>query len=605
MKKIFFTCVILFSFLCVVNVYSQTIITSPIDSRPISTDYLENLADIAGDTVLYPDKENMDYFSSNNEENHFADSEKVRAEIRKLVSENNNKDTVVIINTSTYFSKGLVGSRCGKNYDDEKEALEELKSLMTDYSEPTYYVNISMPRTLPETRFNEVWFNDKALNGLGYYYLKENPKDENREYISKNFRLVTPVQFIMEYSYVFNKRAELGEEGLEGYERDFINDADKLKKYDPYKKYLVDYKLPYYSIADMFSSLLRFQENGLLDEIVISNDDFQLPNFVVYLNSLETKPNSTKYSFARSYMSTGAYAITKQLINKKGEDFAKKALEGKAENINFIFGTDELPQLIYARVLAKKTGKTADFNLIFEESNKVDTFDVVSIKELLENAKNFAMGNQKSFTDKVDVYLYNYNLGSDKAVLNTISDMEKSKENGNKLGVIEIYSSEILNSGDNKLFKTLLENAKEKNNINVTDLAFYSAWNTNANAIGLGIAQAQVSSIGEKTNEDTEKMLKSQIKMLSQHLIEDGVYTCNTKRMLSNERYIPTAEEKEKSEKLSSVLDYQGVLDAFKDKEYTINDEKYIVTENKLIKYGFPWGRTFECILDFEIELNK
>lgn len=546
MKKIFFTCVILFSFMWVVNVYSQTIITSPIDSRPISTDYLENLADIAGDTVLYPDKENMDYFSSNNEENHFADSEKVRTEIRNLVSENNNNDTVVIINTSTYFSKGLVGSRCGKNYDDEKEALKELKSLMTDYSEPTYYVNISMPRTLPETRFNEVWFNDKALNGLGYYYLKENPKDENREYISKNFRLVTPVQFIMEYSYVYNKRAELGEEGLEGYERDFINAADKLKKYDPYKKYLVDYKLPYYSIADMFSSLLRFQENGLLDEIVISNDDFQLPNFVVYLNSLETKPNSTKYSFARSYMSTGAYAITKQLINKKGEDFAKKALDGKAENINFIFGTDELPQLIYARVLAKKTGKTADFNLIFEESDKVDTFDVVSIKELLENAKNFAMGNQKSFTNKVDVYLYNYNLGSDKAALNTISDMEKSKENGNKLGVIEIYSSEILNSGDNKLFKTLLENAKEKNNINVTDLAFYSAWNTNANAIGLGIAQAQVSSIGEKTNEDTEKMLKARIKMLSQHLIEDGVYTCNTKRMLSNERYIPTAVEKEK-----------------------------------------------------------
>lgn len=63
--------------------------------------------------------------------------------------------------------------------------------------------------------------------------------------------------------------------------------------------------------------------------------------------------------------------------------------------------------------------------------------------------------------------------------------------------------------------------------------------------------------------------------------------------------------KRKKSEKLSSVLDYQGVLDAFKDKEYIINGEKYTVNENKLIKYGFPWGRTFECILDFEIELNK
>lgn len=601
MKKILFVCIIIISFAFAINAYAQTIITSPIDSRPISTDYLENLADIAGDIVLYPNKADMDYFSSTNSENHFADSKKIRQEIRNMVSQNNNKDTVVIINTSTYFSKGLVGSRCGKNYDDEKEALAELKQLMTDYSEPTYYVNISMPRTLPETRFNEVWYNDNNLKGLGYYYLKENPKAENREYISKNLKLVTPVQFIMEYSYVYNKRAELGEEGLVDYENAFIKEADRLKKYYPYKTYLVDYKLPYYSVADMFSYFLRFQEDGLLDEIVISNDDFQLPNSVVYFNSLENNPNSTKYSFARNYMSTGAYAITKQLINKRGEAFAMKALKGEAENINFIFGTDELPQLIYARALAKKTGKTAKYNLIFEDSETVDTYDVVSVKELLENAKSFAMGNQKSYTDIVDVYLYNYNLDNDKAVLEAIENMEKSKAKGNKFGVIEIYSSEVLNSGDNKLFKTLLENGKEKKCVNITDLAFYSAWNTNANAIGLGIAQAQVYSISEKMNENTEKMLTAQIKMLSQHLIEDGVYTCNTKRILSNERYIPNGEEKLKSEKLNSVLDYQEIIAAFENKEYLINEKNYIVKENKLISYGFPWGRTFECFLDFEV----
>lgn len=611
MKKLLFILIFMSVFFITEASYGAAIITSPLDSRPISTDYLKNLAEIYGDNVLYPDKEIMDCFSATGEENYFADSEKIRREIRELVSQNNNSDTVVIINTSTYFSKGLVGSRCGINYKNEKKAMAELKALMQDYPEPKYYINLTMPRTLPETRLNNVWFNEKSINGLGYYYLRSNPECENKEYIKQNFKTVTPVQFLMEYSYLENKRTELGEEGLKDYENDFLKAFEALKKYEPYKSYLYYYKLPYFTTADMFSQLMIYQDMGLVDEIIVSNDDFQLPDSIVYFNSLGeewvTQENNSpvKFSFARTYMSSGVYSIVKQIKNQRGEKEAEAALKAENDKINFIFGTDEVPQLIYARALAQKTGMTTDFNIIADKTDKVDTFDVASVNALAENAASFVKGLSNNSINQSDVYLYNYNNAGEGSMAEALDKINTSIESGNNTGVIEIYSTEILNTGENSLFKTLVENAQNKAEPSAADLGFYSAWNTNANAIGLGIAHAQVYSIAKNAAEDKSAMLKAHIKMLTQHLIEDGVYTCNTKRMLSNEGYIPTSEDRSHSKKLVDTMAYERVLEGFENKTYTIDDKQYTVKEESLKEYSFPWGRTFECYLDFNVDLTE
>ena len=47
MKKLIFT--FIFSLLFVLPVYGGTIITAPIDGRPISDEYLKNLAEIGND----------------------------------------------------------------------------------------------------------------------------------------------------------------------------------------------------------------------------------------------------------------------------------------------------------------------------------------------------------------------------------------------------------------------------------------------------------------------------------------------------------------------------------------------------------------------------
>ena len=74
----------------------------------------------------------------------FADSKKVRELIRENVSKNNSSDTTVIINTSSYFTGGLVGSRCAAQYENTDTALKELLSLVTDYTQPKYYINITV-----------------------------------------------------------------------------------------------------------------------------------------------------------------------------------------------------------------------------------------------------------------------------------------------------------------------------------------------------------------------------------------------------------------------------------------------------------------------------
>ena len=99
MKKLFFT--LIFAVMFALPVYADTIITAPIDGRPISDEYLGNLAQIGGDEFISVSKENLDFFSSYEPDNHLGKSDKVREELYSLVSKNNNDRTTVIINTSS------------------------------------------------------------------------------------------------------------------------------------------------------------------------------------------------------------------------------------------------------------------------------------------------------------------------------------------------------------------------------------------------------------------------------------------------------------------------------------------------------------------------
>ena len=176
------------------------------------------------------------------------------------------------------------------------------------------------------------------------------------------------------------------------------------------------------------------------------------------------------------------------------------------------------------------------------ESDEVAQFDVLKINSLVKNDLNFICVGEKKTNTKLDIYVFDYN-NKNISPMQILKQMNQSKNEGRDVGLIEIFNSDTYTSG-NQLFKSLLENSKNKSkDIGITELACYSAWNTNANAIGLGTAHAQVYGITKETTENPEAFLKAHLNLLAIHCGEDGFYTVQGKRLLTNERFVPVYED--------------------------------------------------------------
>jgi hypothetical protein len=374
---------------------------------------------------------------------------------------------------------------------------------------------------------------------------------------------------------------------------------------DPYKTYLNNYIEPFNRSVDLMKGLMQLKADGLIDEIVISTDDLQLPNSVSYFYSKgadwvqKESGSAVKYSFARSFFNTGTTSVMKQIDAAEGKQERYRAMVGRGKDINVIYGTDEVPQLIYARDVARKKGMSANFNIIYNSVSKnVAAYDVSNVQKLANAACDFVQGYKNTTAGQTDLYIYSY--GSGVSVKDTATRMKASKNKGNDVALIELYDNKTLNSSNNELFKNLVAGK----NMSISQLSAYSAWNTNGNAIGLGVAQAQVYAINNTVGKNPSTLAKAQTELLARHAIEDGVYTVQTKRLLSNAGYKPTSGEMTESAKLREVLNYKDVLEAFKGSEVTVSGKTYTVKNIELTSCGFPWARTFDCILDINAELK-
>ena len=603
MKKeyIFVPFLFFISLLFPLSVSAATVITSPVDSRPISTSYLENLVSINNDKLITIDSSYLDMFTADTEK--FADSKKVRELIRENVSKNNSSDTTVIINTSSYFTGGLVGSRCAAQYENTDTALKELLNLVTDYTQPKYYINIAMPRNLPETRGQKIWPDEEKIKGLSYFYLQSNPNCEDREKIESTYSLVSPSQFLLEYGYVYNKQSEKGSYQLTDWEKAFLDYCNKnYVNNKTYGQYIKNYITPFSETAKICDSLIRWQRAGKIDEIIIGNDDLQLPQSISYFYSKKADwvplENGTpvKYSFSRTYMNIGNSSVVKRMERAFSKTETDNALVGKGKSINFIFGMDEIPQLIYARSLAERYGSSADIDITNYRTNSVAAdYDVLSNDKLAENARNFISANLAPSGDKTDMYIFDYTVCNENDKADFISKLSSSAEN-NDVALIELYSHDVISSGSNFVFRQLLSDSAENNNsFGIADLTAFSAWNTSANAIGLGFANAGVYSLAKQHCTDFKAVTEGETKMLAQHIYEDGLYFGGARDYLSSKGYKPTKEEMLSSSELYNILNNDSVTKAFEKKRFNINGKHAYLTEFKLENTAFPWQRLFDC----------
>lgn len=587
----------LFIILSVIEVFANTIITAPIDSRPVSTEYLENLVNINGDTLLYPNKKYLDIFSGS-ENDHFANSNEVRKSIRDFVAKNNNEYTTVIINSSTYFTGGLVGSRNSNQYNDIENGINELYNLINTYKNPSYYINIAMPRNLPDSRGGAIWSDDNNLiYGIGHFY-NENDNKTVLEYIKNNYDKVKPEEFLLEWGYVYNKAFENGEESLFKWEKDFLDYCNELYENEEYKVYMDNYKRIFESTAEIFKSIMRWQRVGLLTEIIIGNDDLQLPDFISYMynNSENTKwinsinGSPIKYSFSRHYIKSDNESIYANIEKQYGKDEAIKAEQGISQNVNILCGMDEIPQLIYASDVLKRNNIYTDIKFYGTENlSSVDSYDVKNANEILNIYSQYVKRNGNEKGETLHMFICDYKNSTSKT--NIINEIKKLIDLGENVGLIELFDyskTEI----ENNVFDTLVKDGY------ILNLDCYSAWNTNANAIGLGIAQGEVYNISDKQDEN----IINNINLLLRHIFEDGIYTSSGKREIISEGYVITDNDMIKSERLKKIFVDENILKYMINKTISKNDNSVTIENITFKDYNFPWKRNFECYIDFNIE---
>ncbi|MCC8014976.1 MAG: DUF4127 family protein [Eubacterium sp.] len=580
------------TFLMMTETFGASVFTAPIDSRPVSTDYLERLSAVSGDSFVCVSDDSLDFFSGKTDLDHNGNSAAVREQIYKMAEENSSSDSTFIINMTSYLTGGLVGSRSGENYKDLNEAVESLEKLMTDFPEPNYYINISMPRTLPDTHFGEIWTDEKTYSGLGSFYLKANP-DSGRAYeIASSYSRVTASQLLLEWSYVKNHKA-MGE--ISDWEEAFLKYFNKnFETKDPYKQYLSSYRAPYSAVSQVGAKLMKLYKQGLDFELIITEDDFQLPDFIIYLNDESLLSDELKYSYALNYMETYLYGEAKDTY---GVTELENALKGKGNHLNFIFGTDEAPQLIYARDLSKRTGLIPNLFLKNDAtSSSVAKFDVKTSDELLSSAINFVSAGTRRTTEETDLFIFDYaDAGSYDLFINK---MENAYNQGNSVALMELYTTAETTTGNNYLFKLLCDRSRENYSFGFHSLCAYSAWNTTANAIGLGVAHAAVYSINKELN-NSKDFVKANLQMLITHGSEDGVYNCDIKRNLYG--YYPYWDENNK-DKLASLFEEYTITDCFDNKTYETSDGELTVKTADVTDCYFPWLRTFECCFDVALE---
>ena len=178
-----------------------------------------------------------------------------------------------------------------------------------------------------------------------------------------------------------------------------------------------NYKRIFESTAEIFKSIMRWQRVGLLTEIIIGNDDLQLPDFISYMynNSENTKwinsinGSPIKYSFSRHYIKSDNESIYANIERQYGKDEAIKAEQGISQNVNILCGMDEIPQLIYASDVLKRNNIYTDIKFYGTENlSSVDSYDVKNANEILNIYSQYVKRNGNEKGETLHMFICDY-----------------------------------------------------------------------------------------------------------------------------------------------------------------------------------------------------
>lgn len=719
------------------TVQPTTIIEVPIDSRPVTNQHFELLTQIGGDKCIIV-KDGLDNgfdFVPETDKNanryfNLGNSRITRNSLLNIV-ESTTGNKSIIINTASYFTNGLIGSRMPTSYyasgnecisdmsertvDMENEyidlLIEDLRELCSNVTESgsRIYVNCIIPRTLPcqqmysvdpnekrptpegvddVTWANAGWEFDWDMDGNGFKTLRYF-KDNTMYKPNPNYDRTACEQIIYEWAYLACKQGSGAP--MEDYETaclEYYNSMYNTPNQNKYNKMFIAYKNIFVNTEYMIRKLMNLVSENMIDELTIGMDDISFPDFYKELAMVgEFDTNSEKYSFAKTCLDN-VQEYQKQLFNAGSiSDNILDSIECCAEHINYLMGADEIPQLIYARDLTRRmkhTPRYLNYNL-YATGNMFDKgeFDINSIEDIVRKTENFITNTSYYDNTPEEEYLkkryyrnvydvgemhtfircaektktYNDAVIAAKQIYNAFDDpytnmdtQQHRRDNGGNINMCLIDSA-LSGSGSaggaesgikneyapgadwlllhtlKELYNTSVENKYKKNS--VSQFAAYSAWNTVANSLGLGLAHAQVFAVMDTTFDNmnpvkAKTILEAHVKLLAIHMLEDALFNrmkssiCN----LFKDSYSSNEELVQDENYLFSVLNsdedstgeippiYGGsswVLDRFNDTGtiHRFNNYNYDVTDLSLLSITFPWKRRFECLIKLNAEIDN
>ena len=719
------------------TVQSTTIIEVPIDSRPVTNQHFELLTQIGGDNCIIV-KDGLDSGfdfvpeTDTNANRYFnlGNSHITRNSLLNIV-ESTTGNKSIIINTASYFTNGLIGSRMPTSYyasgnecisdmsertvDMENEyidlLIEDLRELCSNVTESgsRIYVNCIIPRTLPCQQMYSVdpnekrptpegvddvtwasagWEFDWDMDGNGFKTLRYF-KDNTMYKPNPNYDRTACEQIIYEWAYLTCKQGSGAP--MEDYETaclEYYNSMYNTPNQNKYNKMFIAYKNIFVNVEYMIRKLMNLVSENMIDELTIGIDDISFPDFYKELAMVgEFDTNSEKYSFAKTCLDN-VQEYQKQLFNAGSiSDNILDSIECCAEHINYLMGADEIPQLIYARDLTRRmkhTPRYLNYNL-YATGNMFDKgeFDINSIEDIVRKTENFITNTSYYDNTPEEEYLKKryyrnvYDVGemhtfircaekitthndavtAAKQIYNAFDDpytnmdtQEHRRDNGGNINMCLIDSAlsgsgavggaesgiknEYAPGADwlllhtlKELYNTSVEKKYKKNS--VSQFAAYSAWNTVANSLGLGLAHAQVFDVMDTTFDNmnpvkAKTILEAHVKLLAIHMLEDALFNrmkssiCN----LFKDSYSSNEELVQDENYLFSVLNsdedstgeippiYGGsswVLDRFNDTGtiHRFNNYNYDVTDLSLLSITFPWKRRFECLIKLNAEIDN
>ena len=596
----------------------KTIINVPIDSRPVSR---INFGDLVGATEYeYIEiSDGLDNMGKNTDvEGKYAhgDHNKVWQELRKAIfsRDDENSDTIVLLNLSSYFFDGLIETRNWSAYDDMEGKISELETILSQYPNPKYYVIMPIPRIRPDFRTIEY------------------PDGTNQ-----NTKIATPVGFedtqnIIDTSENSNSISFEEAVMIWQYTRGLQNCTDieysKMPKdlqtwcntlYTEYGEFLENYWSIFTKTYEYIQKINELQlQPNINFEYIICCDDYENPR---KKNNIPTNEYMEKYLYDdqnKFIRYSGAEQILRE-IEKKNSDTDKQ------NDINAVLwsGLDEIDHVILARELIKNNNTKMEIEFLDPVTKKElkdiseiwgyrGGYERENIGDSLTNRYNYinelCAGNNQ---EKIKLY-----IAIESA--NPMSEEEAKKAKQNVYDALKESKGQftvgIVSNEMNKNYFNELCLGKEENGI--FSFPSFTSWGTHDNSYGIAIANTTVHALLQKQirEEGMTKTLRERLKYYNKvklrNILEDAVYNNIIKPQVDyNEQAIKDllSSGLYKGYSLSKAIVYSNadpasginLLKEYENNNMQIGNVQYVL-EKPTINATNPWYRQYEVRVEIE-----